>query len=124
MNEKKDENCTIVRPGFPIPPHEIFRTLREAVQDHHDPEMTLARAITYEARHDTELGRLFFRYVDRQMASPVGMLMLCDREGVDAVMFRMTDGFAAYLLDRPLSGEEGALAWYAWRAQMRRDDLE
>lgn len=124
MNEKKDENCTIVRPGFPIPPHEIFGTLREVVQDHNDPEMTLARAITYEARHNTDLGRRFYRYVDRMMTSPAGMLMLCDREGVDAVMFRMADALAAYLLDRPLSGEEGALAWYAWKDQMRRDGLE
>ena len=124
MNGKKDEIRTIERPGAPIPPYEIFSTLREALGDWIDPELTLARAITYEARHDTELGRLFYRYVDRMMNSPAGMLMLCDREGVDTVMFRMADALAAHLLDRPLSGEEGALAWYAWRDQMRRDHIE
>lgn len=106
---------------LPIPPCEVFSTLREVLKDNYDPEMDLARAIIYEARHDTALGKLFYRYVDKVSSSSAGMLMLCDRESVDVVMFRMADAFAAYLLDRPLNGSEGELAWYAWSGQRRRD---
>lgn len=51
--------------------------------------MDLEFALMREMRHATPMGVRVCRFVDRQVVSPAGMLLQCDREGVWVMMNRM-----------------------------------
>lgn len=55
-------------------------------------------ALIREMRHDTPIGRTFFRFIDRQVTSAAGMLVQCDREGVGVMMVRMAEMYTDHLI--------------------------
>jgi hypothetical protein len=65
-------------------------------------------ALIHEMRHDTPIGRTFFRFIDRQITSAAGMLVQCDREGAWAIMVRMAEMYTDHLLRRSRTEESMA----------------
>lgn len=84
--------------------------------------MTVERALEYEFRHGTELGREMYRYLDRQLVSPAGVLMQCVQEGAGPVLYRMACLYADHLSTAG-SGDKAPLVDGAVSRQIERDEV-